>query len=421
MLSIVGFALTVRLRLGQRARPAALLFESVLRILPPPPNSTEIVRLAHGSCAHQDKAQDFWRTLQAFAPQLFVFNGDIVYGDCMSAACPELPSAWDRMFANVHMRTAAAVQPMVGVLDDHDYGLNDCDASNPWKGAAKQEFLRRFGVPTSDPVTARPGVYRAFEFGGEGRRLQLLLLDTRWSRSALLPTDCPMCEGKERYVPYNDSGGSSAVGADGEKLAMLGEEQWAWLEEQLRRPADLRLLVSTVQVLAQGHGWERWGLIPSELRRLHALVAATAAEGVVILSGDRHAGGVYRLAAGATGVGYDLVEVTASSLTHSYRTTAPDEPAGGEEAACGVREGPLVRENHFGTVEVDWASRQLTLGLVAADDCGLSDACACACACACPVGEEQEAAIGCCAGAPDGAGQTLRAITLSFEELRPAV
>ena len=32
---------------------------------------------------------------------------------------------------------------------------------------------------------------------------------------------------------------------------------------------------------------------------------------------------------------------------------------------AGVREGPLVRENHFGTVEVDWAARELTLGLVA--------------------------------------------------------
>ena len=66
--------------------------------------------------------------------------------------------------------------------------------------------------PAHTPTSAA-----AYEQVLEGfrRRLQLLLLDTRWSRSALLPTDCPMCEGKERYVPYNDSGGSSAVGADG--------------------------------------------------------------------------------------------------------------------------------------------------------------------------------------------------------------
>ena len=111
---------------------------------------------------------------------------------------------------------------------------------------------------------------------------------------------------------------------------MLGDAQWAWLEEQLRQPAELRLLVSTVQVIAQGHGWERWGLIPAELRRLQArsrpcsrpcsrscatpalcalasarsspaplgrqrLIVETQAEGVVLLSGDRHAGGIYSL------------------------------------------------------------------------------------------------------------------------------
>ena len=64
-----------------------------LRILAPPRNDTEMVRLAHGSCAHQDKAQAFWGPLRAYAPQLFIFNGDIVYGDCGSDACPELPQA----------------------------------------------------------------------------------------------------------------------------------------------------------------------------------------------------------------------------------------------------------------------------------------------------------------------------------------
>ena len=136
---------------------------------------------------------------------------------------------------------------------------------------------------------------------------------------------------------------------------MLGEAQWQWLESVLREPADLRLIVSTVQVLATGHGWERWGLIPTEVERLLRLIGTTGARGVVLVSGDRHTGGFYRLPKGQTYDGgrggqgtapYDLIEVTSSSLTHSFRTTV-DEPAS-------LRLGMLTHQNNFGTVSVDW-------------------------------------------------------------------
>ena len=112
-----------------------------IRIAGPPSNDTEIVLLAHGSCANQVKDQAFWGPLLARAPQLFIFNGDIVYGDCEGAECPELTGAWDDLFANPNMRRAAAELPMVGILDDHDYGQNDGCVTNPWKGFAKAEYL----------------------------------------------------------------------------------------------------------------------------------------------------------------------------------------------------------------------------------------------------------------------------------------
>jgi len=266
-----------------------------IRIAGPPSNDTEIVLLAHGSCANQVKEQAFWGPLLARAPQLFIFNGDIVYGDCEGAECPELTGAWDDLFANPNMRRAAAELPMVGILDDHDYGQNDGCVTNPWKGFAKAEYLRRFAIPPRDPRYGREGLHRSWSFGPPGRRLQLVLMDTRWSRSPYLPTDCNYCPGKERYVGYNDSGAANGFDGHDDGRRMLGDAQWAWLEGQLRQPAELRLLVSTVQVLAQGHGWERWGLIPTELRRLQRLIVETQAEGVVLLSGDRHVGGIYTL------------------------------------------------------------------------------------------------------------------------------
>ena len=58
---------------------------------------------------------------------------------------------------------------------------------------------------------------------------------------------------------------------------MLGDAQWAWLEAALRRPADVRLVVSSVQLAATGHGWECWNMLPRERARFFALVEARAA------------------------------------------------------------------------------------------------------------------------------------------------
>ena len=57
--------------------------------------------------------------------------------------------------------------------------------------------------------------------------------------------------------------------------------------------ADVRLVVSTIQILATGHGWERWGLVPTEVSRLVRLIGSTAAQGVVLISdGKQHTVGL---------------------------------------------------------------------------------------------------------------------------------
>jgi alkaline phosphatase D len=156
---------------------------------------------------------------------------------------------------------------------------------------------------------------------------------------------------------------------------VLGEEQWRWLESELRRPAELRLLFTSVQVLAVGHGWERWGNVPSEVSRLFSLIRSTGASGVVLVSGDRHQAGVYAADAGDGGAHpspfgsppYTLHELTSSSLTHSHRSdddgfTEPDV----------ARIGSLLHQNNFGTVAIDWARRTVTLDIRTSDECGLS-------------------------------------------------
>ena len=82
--------------------------------------------------------------------------------------------------------------------------------------------------------------------------------------------------------------GGSYVPQDDPHVTMLGEEQWSWLEQQLRVPAELRILASSIQCVAEASGQETWSNLPHERQRLFDLIERTRAEGVVIISGDRH-------------------------------------------------------------------------------------------------------------------------------------
>ena len=97
---------------------------------------------------------------------------------------------------------------------------------------------------------------------------------------------------------------------------MLGAAQWEWLAERLREPAELRLIVSSIQVFADGHGYQRWGNLPRERQRLYDLIGEDQGRGVVFLSGDRrHIAAIYRE---SSNVPYPLVEITSSGIDQVF-------------------------------------------------------------------------------------------------------
>jgi alkaline phosphatase D len=116
----------------------------------------------------------------------------------------------------------------------------------------------------------------------------------------------------------------------------------------------LRLLVSSIQVLAEGHGWERWGNLPRERQRLFDLIGRTGAQGVVFVSGDRHLGALYQE---TDRTPYALVEMTSSGLTKSYRSGEPGPN----------RLGAPYGEINFGLVDIDWAAGRVHLSIRGAD------------------------------------------------------
>lgn len=297
-------------------------------------------RIAFGSCADQSLPQPIWEAVTRYAPQLFIFLGDNVYGDVSSAAVTELREAYSQALSIPGYRQIASRQPVLAVWDDHDYGANDAGAEFPYKYESKALFLDFWQVPLTDPRRGREGIYHAQTFGPAGQRVQVLLLDTRWFRSPLLPTDDRGAPGKERYVPDPNP-----------DKTILGAAQWEWLEKQLREPADVRLVVSSIQVLAEGHGWERWGNLPAERERLFDLLSQTGANDVVLLSGDRHLAALYEY---SDGIPYPLHEITSSSLNRPYWDPYEADPA---------RTGAVYGAENFGTVDIDWWAKTVTLSV----------------------------------------------------------
>lgn len=296
--------------------------------------------IAFGSCIDQTKPQPIWDAVLASTPGLFIFAGDNVYASEQPWSPERLRAAYAMQAAVPGFARLRASVPHMTIWDDHDYGVNDGGAEFAHKAASKQAFLDFWQLPKDDPRRSREGLYHAQIFGPPDRSVQVILLDTRWWRSALKPSDQRGLPGKERYLPDADPG-----------KTMLGDVQWRWLEEQLRAPAQLRLIVSSIQVLAEGHGWERWGNLPRERERLLRMIAQSGAGGVIFLSGDRHIGALYRE---ARGLPYPLYEITSSGITHPWRDAHEAGPN---------RLGSLVTQPHFGSILVDWTARVLHLGL----------------------------------------------------------
>jgi alkaline phosphatase D len=288
-------------------------------------------RIAFGSCGHQDKPQPVLRTVVGRSPDLFIYLGDNIYGD--SRDLRELEAKYARLAAKPEFQALRGSVPVLSTWDDHDYGENDAGKEYPLKEESRRLFLDFWQVPEDSPRRRHPGIYGEHTFTSGGRTLQVLLLDARSFRDPLqrAPTRPPF---KNDYTPDPDPG-----------KTILGAEQWRWLEACFRRPADLRIVCSSIQFSHEYNGWESWTNLPAEQRRMLDLIATTRANGVVFISGDVHWGELSRRPVPGL---YPLYDVTSSGITETWPTI---------EANC-YRVGEAVRDNNFGLIEIDWRKRE---------------------------------------------------------------
>ena len=311
----------------------------------------ETVRLAFGSCADANQPDHpIWHGLYEFQPDALLMIGDNVYADTpdfrSNPSRQGLQTEYGKLEAAPAFQRLRESIPIYATWDDHDYGLNDGGKEFELKDVSQQVFFDFWRVSLDRLERQTPGVYSERWLAKAGVRIQILLLDTRYFRSALT------VDAQDVRCPIRNVGHSLA-----EDATILGSAQWQWLKESLKKPADVRVIASSIQVISDQHCWERWGAFPNERERLFRTIAESGARNVFIVSGDRHLGEISKLPrSGDFGLDYPLYDVTSSPLS----------------ARSGFGEGEVnryrvgqdnVRVSNFGVVEIDPIKKQALLSL----------------------------------------------------------
>jgi len=244
-----------------------------------------VYKLGIGSCVDQDYPTPAWASLEKESINSFFFLGDNIYGDVPSGRLDNVILSYEKL--NNQMPSWLKNTEKLVIWDDHDYGLNDAGANYIYKAESQQIYNDAWNIDQNDPRRSREGIYFSELKDIAGKKILIVGLDTRYFRSNLIKIG-------NSYKPHKNS-----------NTTILGPIQWQWLEKELSREHDILILASSIQVLATEHRFEKWSNIPHERDKLLALLNKLSSK-VLIISGDRHRSGFYKLD--------NIYEFTSSSL-----------------------------------------------------------------------------------------------------------
>jgi len=167
-------------------------------------NAAEFKTLAFGSCNHGHLPQPMWSVIESHEPDLFLWTGDVVYADTTDPV--KMKRKYSQQLNRPEYRQFTSKIPVIGVWDDHDYGINNGGKKHPTKARAQQMFLDFIGEPQGTDRRKQEGVYTSYTYGEGQNTVKLFLLDVRYNR---------------------DLTGSG-------RADTLGEKQWRWLEKEIK-------------------------------------------------------------------------------------------------------------------------------------------------------------------------------------------
>lgn len=299
------------------------------------PVQNEYYTIAFGSCDNQKIKNELWPAISENNPSVWIWGGDNVYSDTNDMDF--LKNNYEIQKQDPDYLRFIKDKIVLGTWDDHDYGANDGGAEYPFKRKSQQLLLDFLDTPMNASERKREGVYTDKTIVINGNKIKIIVLDTRYFRTALTKST----DSKKRFQPNRYGDGT-----------LLGEAQWVWLEKVLQSSdAQFNVIVSSIQFLSNKHGFEAWGNFPHEIDKLEQLIVSTKAKGTLILSGDRHIATFS--SKNVAGLSYTLIDFTSSGLTHTYANFSGEENP--------YVKGEVVKELNFGLLKFDFNNNKVIM------------------------------------------------------------
>lgn len=301
-----------------------------------------ISRIAFGSCANQDKKMPVFGLIALHQPDLFIFLGDNIYADTDKMRL--MRKKYKKLASNQDFYKVQSSIPIIATWDDHDFGVNDGGRHYAKKEKSKKLFLKFFKEPKDSERRLHEGIYASYNYLVNGKKLQIILLDNRTFRDDLLHySGAQMSDSVHFYnLDYAQQMNPDST--------ILGDEQWKWLEGELKKPADVRIIGSSTQFATEYNGYETWANFPLEQQRMLDLIKSTQAKGVFFISGDVHYSELSKIEQTDS---YPIYDLTASGLTEEWKFATPNIN----------RIGDPVMENHFGLIDINWSAPEIEISL----------------------------------------------------------
>lgn len=287
-------------------------------------------KLAFGSCIHQDKPLELLSDISGKNPDIFVFLGDNVYADSYDTMA--INKAYQELACNANFQKLKGSTKLLATWDDHDYGYDDIGKYYSLKESSKRLFTSFFNIANDDPMRFREGIYQSKIYRKNGKKIQIILLDNRSFRSDLTKYQEEV-HGIDSIYFYNRIY-FPTVSTDS---TMLGEAQWKWLSNEIKRKSSLTIIASSTQFAASYNGYESWANMPNEQNKMLNIIKESKKKNVVFISGDVH----YAELSVRNDLGFPIYDLTSSGISESWLFSTPNSN----------RIAGTIMENNYGMLQ----------------------------------------------------------------------
>jgi alkaline phosphatase D len=297
-------------------------------------NIKSVNRVAFVCCALQDQAQTLWSEVAKSDPDLIVFAGNAI--DSTGYSKQELAAQYEKLDKIIDYRILREKTPFMSIWGELDFGKQYGDSSFVGKKDHRNAFLNYWKYIPKIQAPSAEGLDHSVIVGERGRRVQIIMLDTRYYLTPLSNSTVP--------GEFNKNWRT--------KASFLGPKQWKWLRAQLKKPANYRVIVSPVQLAANSWPGVRWGLFPVDRQRIFDSLRNAKANKVLFVSGGRGFGSFGKV-----------------DLFNNYGSLF-DMTVGPVNGQISKREedfhyvGNSVEAINYGLIELDWESKTLMVKLM---------------------------------------------------------